>query len=106
MAKKKIRKNTYKKKTLKNSVYPQIVIATDDGYLANASATDMVVIGPGERDEVIVDFTGLPMGTEIMVMNSARTPYPGGGAVVKGLTDRVMQIRVAHTLVVRSLILT
>ena len=33
-----------------------------------------------------------------VMYNSARTPYPGGGAVVKNLTDKVMQFRVNQTL--------
>jgi len=73
---------------------PFLAIATDDGYLMNAVSTNMVVIGPGERYEVVVDFRGLAPGRLVTMFNSARTPYPGGGAVVKGLTDRIMQFRV------------
>jgi len=87
-----------KRKVEKNKLYPQLVIATDDGYLANATATDMLILGPGERYEVIVDFTGLAPGTEVQVMNSARTPYPGGGAVVNNLTDTVMLFNVNQPL--------
>jgi len=82
---------------------PMLVIATDDGYLMNAVSTNMLVIGPGERYEVIVDFKvdgmGIPIppGNIPMMFNTARTPYPGGGAVVKKLTDRVMQFRVQPT---------
>jgi FtsP/CotA-like multicopper oxidase with cupredoxin domain len=83
---------------------PMLVIATDDGYLMNAVSTNMLVIGPGERYEVVVDFKVDGMGMPIpfnnmpVMYNSARTPYPGGGAVVKKLTDRVMQFRVNQTL--------
>jgi len=73
---------------------PFLAIATDDGYLMNAVSTNMVVIGPGERYEVVVDFRGLAPGRLVTMFNSARTPYPGGGAPVKGLTDRIMQFRV------------
>jgi FtsP/CotA-like multicopper oxidase with cupredoxin domain len=71
---------------------PMLAIATDDGYLMNAVSTNLLVIGPGERYEVVVDFSGVT--TPVTMFNKARTPYPGGGKVVKGLTDRVMQIRV------------
>jgi spore coat protein A len=84
-----------KKKTkITNMTLPFIAIATDDGYLMNAVGTPNVIIGPGERYEVIVDFTGLPVGTQIIMMNAARTPFPGGGKPVAGLTDTVMQFRV------------
>jgi FtsP/CotA-like multicopper oxidase with cupredoxin domain len=83
-----------KRKVEKNKLYPQLAIATDDGYLVNATATDMLILGPGERYEVIVDFSGLAPGTEVQMMNSARTPYPAGGAVVAGLTDTVMLFKV------------
>jgi spore coat protein A len=79
---------------VKNPTMPMVVIATDDGYLMNAVATNMLVIGPGERYEVIVDFSALIAGDVITMMNSARTPYPGGGKPVPGLTDTVMQFRV------------
>lgn len=83
-----------KQKVKKNTVLPQVAIATDDGYLPTATPANMVILAPGERYEVIVDFTGMAPGTVINMMNSARTPYPGGGAVVPGLTDTVMQFRV------------
>jgi FtsP/CotA-like multicopper oxidase with cupredoxin domain len=81
---------------------PMLVIATDDGYLMNAVSTGNkpLIIGPGERYEVIVDFKvdlngfPVPANNNITMYNSARTPYPGGGAVVNKLTDRVMQFRV------------
>jgi len=72
---------------------PMTVIAADDGYLLSAVATSNLIIGPGERYEVIVDFTALA-GKNVVMENSARTPFPGGAAPVKGLTDTVMQFRV------------
>ena len=77
---------------------PQLAIATDDGYLVNATATQMIVLAPGERYEVIFDFSAFAPGTIINLMNSARTPYPGGGKVVKDLTDTVMRFRVSQPL--------
>ena len=75
-----------------------IVIATDDGYLVNAVNTPNVIIGTGERYEVIVDFSQLKPNTVVTMFNAARTPFPGGGAPIKGLTDTVMQFRVNQTL--------
>jgi spore coat protein A len=77
-----------------NTTLPFIAIATDDGYLTNAVSTPNLIIAPGERYEVIVDFTAIPAGTNIIMMNSARTPFPGGAKPVPGVTDTVMQFRV------------
>jgi FtsP/CotA-like multicopper oxidase with cupredoxin domain len=71
-----------------------IVIATDGGYLPNAVLTPNVIIGTGERYEVIVDFTNLKLGTNVVMFNTARTPFPGGALPTKGGTDTVMQFRV------------
>jgi FtsP/CotA-like multicopper oxidase with cupredoxin domain len=75
---------------------PFLVIATDDGYLDAAVSTPNVIIGPGERYEIIVDFSALAVGTNVILTNSARTPFPGGAKVVKGTTDTVMQFRVVN----------
>ncbi|HRR40899.1 MAG TPA: multicopper oxidase domain-containing protein, partial [Syntrophales bacterium] len=84
--------------TLSNAA-PFLVIATDDGYLNNPVSTPNLIIAPGERYEVIVDFTGLVPNAvtppTIIMKNSARTPFPGGGKVVTGTTDTVMQFRVS-----------
>jgi FtsP/CotA-like multicopper oxidase with cupredoxin domain len=72
---------------------PFTVIATDDGYLNAPVATPNLIIAPGERYEVIVDFAAAA-GTNIIMTNSARTPFPGGARVVTGTTDRVIQFQV------------
>lgn len=81
---------------------PFLVIATDVGYLDQAVSTPNLIIGPGERYEVIVDFTGIVPNAAtpptIVMNNSARTPFPGGAKVVKGTTDTVMQFRVSLSL--------
>ncbi len=78
----------------KSTMVPMFAIATDDGYLMNAVATPNVVIGNGERYEIIVDFSAALPGDQFIMMNSARTPFPGGGKVVPGTTDRVMMFNV------------
>ncbi len=66
-------------------------IATDGGYMLNAVQTPNIIIGPGERYEVVVDFSNLKVGTKVVMKNAARTPFPGGAAPTKGGTDTVMQ---------------
>jgi spore coat protein A len=50
----------------------------------------VLAIGPGERYDVIVDFTGLPQGTRVVITNTARSPYPDGAKPENKLTDRLM----------------
>ncbi len=78
-----------------------LAIATDDGYLQTAVKTNSLIIGPGERYEVIVDFKNVSPGklkkgkqVNVTMFNAAATPFPAGGPVVLGLTDTVMQFRV------------
>jgi len=73
---------------------PFIAIASDDGYLVNAVSTPNIILAPGERYEVIVDFSALPVGSTIVMKNSARTPFPGGAKPSVDGTDTVMQFRV------------
>jgi len=71
-----------------------LVIATDDGYLNAAVSTPNLIIAPGERYEIVVDFSALKVGANVILQNSARTPFPGGANVVQGTTNTVMQFRV------------
>ena len=76
-----------------DELIPFFVIATDDGYIKNAVSKKNLVIAPGERYEIIVDFKGLE-DTDVIMENRARTPYPDGAAVNKETTGLVMQFRV------------
>ncbi len=86
--------NPNKPSKVTNATMPFIAIATDDGYLVNAVSTPNVIIAPGERYEVIVDFSALLPGSVVTMMNAARTPFPGGAKPTAGGTDTVMQFRV------------
>jgi spore coat protein A len=47
-------------------------------------------IGPGERYDLIVDFSAVPPGSRVYVTNTARSPYPDAAPPENKLTDRVM----------------
>jgi FtsP/CotA-like multicopper oxidase with cupredoxin domain len=105
---------------------PFIAIATDDGYVESAVLPPVyqstgggdslldglatagirhILIAPGERYEIIVDFRNVSAGTQIILKNSANTPFPGGGPVNTGTTDTVMRFTVvddAHPLLPSS----
>jgi spore coat protein A, manganese oxidase len=76
-------------------------IGADGGFLSAPVKLDRLLMGPAERADVIVDFTRLPVGTEIVLQNLAPDEPFGGGA--PGLdfdssdpasTGLVMQFRV------------
>ena len=56
-------------------------------------------MAPGERYDVVIDFTGVVAGTVFTLMNDAPAPYPTGSPVSVGTTDRIMQFVVNGNLV-------
>ena len=78
---------------------PLYVIGTDGGYLDTPVMLDpalgqRLVIQPGERYEVIVDFAGFG-GTNLIIRNTGRTPFPKGAPPQGRTLGRIMQFRVA-----------
>ncbi len=85
--------------------YPMWVISTDGGYLdkpvlvdPNANAAQVkagtqksLMMMPGERYEIIIDFAGIPAGTNIVLRNDAPTV---DGNPKASLDGRIMQFRV------------
>lgn len=51
-------------------------IGTDGGFLASPVALNRLLLGPAERADLIVDFTGHE-GKTVTLSNSAPSPYPG-----------------------------
>jgi spore coat protein A len=56
-------------------------IGSDGGFLPAPVPLDSLLIAPAERADVIVDFTGLPVGTEIYLINEGPDEPFGGGLV-------------------------
>ncbi len=88
------------------------VVGTDGGYLDKpvkidplAAANNKLVMMPGERYWVIIDFKGYEAGKigpngaaysgTWMVKNTAKAPFPNGATPNKNTVDRIMQFRVA-----------
>jgi FtsP/CotA-like multicopper oxidase with cupredoxin domain len=57
-------------------------IGTDGGFLPAPVRLDSLLIGPAERADVIVDFSNLPPGAEIYLINEGPDEPFGGGAPV------------------------
>jgi FtsP/CotA-like multicopper oxidase with cupredoxin domain len=78
-------------------------IGTDGGFLdfpvkidpsGPGNKLQKLVLMPGERADVIVDFAGLAPGTRLLLRNVAKTPYPAGDTVDGKTIGRIMQFRV------------
>ncbi|MET8147737.1 multicopper oxidase family protein [Actinoplanes sp. NPDC049668] len=54
-----------------------IQIGTDDGLLAAPVPLPEIVLSPGERCDVLVDFSGYPIGTEVTLLNGFGTGPAG-----------------------------
>jgi len=77
---------------------PMWVIGTDGGYVDSPQLIDpalggKLVIMPGERYEVIMDFAAFPNAT-LLMRNTGRTPYPGGPPPNGSTLGQIMQFRV------------
>jgi spore coat protein A len=78
-------------------------IASDGGYLAKpvilndprgGSSAPRLLIAPGERAEVVVDFSAYAPGTELILRNTAKAPYPKGASADPQTVGQIMMFRV------------
>ena len=76
-------------------------IGSDGGFLPAPARLDQLLMGPAERADVIVDFTNVPVGTEILLLNLGPDEPFGGGlpdedfdTADPATTGLVMQFRV------------
>lgn len=87
---------------------PFSIVATDHGYVPKPLRVNHLTIAPGERYEILVDFSGLPLNSKLTLTNSAPTPYKSGDPPTTLAHKSVMQFRVhgkprAHRAVVAAL---
>ncbi|WP_438014817.1 multicopper oxidase family protein [Sorangium sp. So ce315] len=72
-------------------------IGSDGGFLPAPVERRTLLLAPAERADVIVDFSGVRAGTEIVLLNlGPDAPFPGGTAARAdpATTGQVMQLRV------------
>ncbi|MCW4047219.1 MAG: multicopper oxidase domain-containing protein [Candidatus Bathyarchaeota archaeon] len=74
---------------------PFTVIGSDGGYLMQPAVVTSLTIAPGERYDILVDFSAVPIGTKIILTNTARAPFPGGAPADPQTVGQVMQFTVA-----------
>lgn len=74
---------------------PFVQIGTDGGLLNAPVALNQMILGPGERKDVIIDFS-IPalLGHTILLKNNARSPFPMGETVDPQTVGQIMAFRV------------
>jgi len=69
------------------------VIGNDDGLLYQPVTVNKLVIMPGERYDVLMDFSGYE-GMQLVLRNNAKGPFPSGGVVDPQTTGQIMAFNV------------
>ena len=70
------------------------VVASDQGILPATDLRDEIILGPAERYEIIMSFSSLPDGAQVIVKNSEPTLI---GPVEEGIDDQFMMFKVVGT---------
>ncbi len=73
---------------------PFVQIGSDGGYLQTSAPLTQLTIAPGERADILVDFSGLPAGRTIQMLNSAKSPFPKGAPPDPRTVGQIMQFTV------------
>ncbi len=73
---------------------PFTVIGSDGGYLSAPAVVNSLTMGPGERYDVLVDFSAVPVGTKIIMTNTAKAPFPNGTPADPQTVGQIMQFTV------------
>jgi spore coat protein A len=71
-------------------------IGAEGGLFPQTTTATQLLIAPGEREDVIVDFAN-DAGLTLTMKNNAKAPYPNGDAPDPQTTGQIMQFRVART---------
>lgn len=77
-----------------------IQIGSDGGYLPYPVTMTELLIAPGERADILIDFSALEPGTKIIMTNNANAPYPNGDPPDEETVGQIMQFTVLDTPVV------
>jgi len=72
-----------KLKTSLGTVLPFFQIGSDGGLLNAPVLLDKLLLAPGERADLVVDFAALAVGTKVVLSNDANAPFPTGPTAVK-----------------------
>ncbi len=80
------------------NLMPFVVVSTDGGYLRAATTVSSLVISPGDRNGILLDFSLLAAGTVVVMRNSAPAPFNFGEAPDPASTGLIMQFTVGSNI--------
>ena len=74
-------------------------IATDTGLMPAPVPLTQLLLTPGERADIIVDFAAYAPGTELILLNDAPAPYPAGGEgeIIPQVMKFIVRDAIGHT---------
>lgn len=79
---------------------PIVQIGTDGGLMDSpVTIAGDLLLSPGERADVVIDFSGSTPGQKWTLINSARAPYPKGSPPNGSTIGRIMQFVVSGQMV-------
>lgn len=74
-----------------------IQIGTDGGFLQKSVELNSLLIAPGERADILIDFSCIEPGTSIILKNDANGPFPDGDAPDENTVAQIMQFTVLNS---------
>lgn len=70
---------------------PFVQIGSDGGYLPQPVELTSLLIAPGERADILVDFSSLSPGSKLVLTNDANAPFPTGDAPDPQTIGQILQ---------------
>lgn len=71
-------------------------IGSDGGYLKHPVVLSSLLLSPGERADILVDFSKIIPGTKLQVLNDANAPFPFGGPPHPDTVGQIMQFTITY----------
>jgi FtsP/CotA-like multicopper oxidase with cupredoxin domain len=71
-----------------------VVIGSDGGYLQSPQTVNSMILLPGSRAEILVDFSNVAPGTEIIMRNDANAPFPMGDPADPNTVGQIIMFKV------------
>lgn len=73
-----------------------VQFGSDGGFLPEPVTLNSLLLAPGERADILIDFSKILPGTSILLQNDARAPYPDGELPDPDTVGQILQFTVPH----------